>query len=105
MTLILDAGALIALDRKDRIMWRRFKSALVQGETPITHGGVVGQVWRGSGPRSALLARALSGVDVQALDDNLGRRAGELMALARKNDIIDAALVLLAADGDTVVTS
>ncbi len=105
MTLVLDSGALRALERHDRAMWRRFKSALLAGEVPVSHGGVIGQVWRGKGSRQALLAKALEGVDVKALDDDLGRAAGELLARARERDVIDAALVLLARDGDTIVTS
>jgi hypothetical protein len=105
MTLVLDSGALIALERNERAMWRRFKAALLAGEPPISHGGVVGQVWRARGARAALLARALGGVDVRGLDDELGRKAGALLARARKSDVIDAAVVLLAEDGDQVVTS
>jgi hypothetical protein len=52
-----------------------------------------------------LLAKALAGIDVRPLDDGLGRAAGELLARAGRRDVIDAALVLLAADGDHVVTS
>jgi hypothetical protein len=105
MTLILDAGALIALERNDRAMWRRLKSALLLNEIPITHGGVVGQAWRGRGPRSALLELALGSVDVRAVDESLGKRSGELLGRAKKSDVIDAALVLLAADGDAIATS
>jgi len=105
MALILDSGALIALERNDRGMWRRLKSALLLHEIPVTHGGVVGQIWRGKGARSALLARALAGLDVRGIDEALGKRSGELLARAKKNDVIDAALVLLSVDGDTIVTS
>lgn len=105
MTLVLDSGALIALERHDRAMWRRFKTACASGEVPVTHGGVVGQVWRGRGSRQALLATALAGVDVRSVDDTLGRAAGVLLAGARRRDVIDAALVLLAQDGDQIVTS
>src|SRR5262245_17196569 len=105
MTLILDSGGLIALERNDRPMWRRLKSALLASEIPITHGGVVGQVWRGHGPRSALLAKALTGIDVRPLSEDLGKLAGELLARAKKSDVIDAALVLLASDGDVIATS
>ncbi len=105
MTLILDSGALVALERHDRAMWRRLKAAHLGGSVPVSHGGVVGQVWRGGGPRQALLARALDGVDVRALDDRLGRATGELVSAARRRDVIDAALVLLAHDGDHIVTS
>jgi hypothetical protein len=105
MRLVLDSGAFIALERNERAMWRRLKAALVAREIPVSHGGVVGQVWRGKGARQALLGDALGGVDVRSLDDALGRSAGALLARSRTNDVIDAALVLLAADGDRVVTS
>ena len=105
MTVILDSGALIALERNDRAMWRRLKSSLLAQSVPLTHGGIIGQVWRGAGPRQAMLARALDGIDVRPLTDELGRAAGELLARSRSKDAIDAALVLLAADGDEIVTS
>lgn len=105
MSLILDASALIALDQNDRAMWRRLKAAHVAGDVPRSHGGVLGQAWRGKGPRQALLARALDAIDVRPLDSALGRAAGELLAANRTHDVIDAALVLLASDGDQIVTS
>jgi hypothetical protein len=103
MTLVLDAGALIALDRNDRAMWVRLKALLDARELAVTHGGVVGQVWRG-GARQARLATALAGIDVRPLNEALGRAAGELMGATRTSDVVDAALVLLAADGDEIVT-
>lgn len=105
MSLVLDAGAWIALDRHDRAMWRRLKVAQMAGEIPRSHGGVIGQVWRGRGARHALLAQALAGADVRSLDQRLGRAAGELLAVTKGRDVIDAALVLLADDGDQIVTS
>ncbi|MGE0363616.1 MAG: twitching motility protein PilT [Vicinamibacterales bacterium] len=105
MSLVLDAGAWIALDRHDRAMWRRLKVAQMAGEIPRSHGGVIGQVWRGRGARHALLAQALAGAEVRPLDQRLGRAAGELLAVTRGRDVIDAALVLLADDGDQIVTS
>ena len=105
MSLVLDSGALIALERNDRAMWRRLKAALLADRIPVTHGGIVGQAWRGGGPRQARLATALGGLDVRPLDDRLGRAAGELLARAGTNDVIDAALVRLAVDGDEIVTS
>jgi hypothetical protein len=104
MTLVLDAGALIALDRNDRAMWTRVKAAHDSGAAPVTHGGVVGQVWRG-GPRQARLAAALSGMEVRPLDERLGRAAGELLRTTRTADVVDAALALLAVDGDDVITA
>lgn len=104
MTLVLDSGALLALDRNERPMWVRLKAGQSSGQPPRTHAGVVGQVWRG-GPRQARLARALEGVDIAPIDEPLGRAAGELLAAAGLSDVIDAALVLLSEDGDDIVTS
>jgi hypothetical protein len=105
MKLVLDSGALIALERNDRPMWRRLKAAVRAGYVPVTHGGVVGQVWRGHGARQALLARALANLDVRPLDESLGRASGALLGVTDRHDVIDAALVLLARDGDQIVTS
>lgn len=105
MTLIIDTGALLALEKNDREIWRRWKSAWLAGFPPVTHGGVVGQVWRGGGPRQARLSMALDGIEVHPLDDELGRRAGVLLKRSGTSDVIDAALVLLAGDGDEIITS
>jgi hypothetical protein len=105
VSLVLDSGALIALEKNDRAMWRRLKAALLASSCPKSHGGIVGQAWRGGGPRQALLARALAGIDVRPLDESLGRAAGSLLARDGGADVIDAALVLLADDGDDIVTS
>lgn len=105
MSMVLDSGALIALERNDRAMWRRYKAAVLAREVPLTHGGVVGQAWRGGGPRQALLARALAGVDVRPLDERLARASGALLAASGQKDVVDAGLVLLANDGDRIITS
>ena len=60
-------------------------------------------MWRG-GPRQARLSQALDGIDVRALDEPLGRAAGRLLGAVGLADVIDAGVVLLAADGDEIVT-
>ena len=104
MTLVLDSGALMALERNERSMWVRLKAAERSGEIPLSHGGVLGQVWRG-GPRQARVSAALRGIDVRPLDRSLGRAVGELLARTSSLDVIDAAVVLLSVDGDQIVTS
>ena len=105
MSLVLDAGALVAVERANRDTIALIKQELLAGRTPLTHGGVVGQVWRGGSGRQANLARLLPALDIAGLDDTLGRRAGILLGRARMADVIDAALVLLATDGDFLLTS
>ena len=105
MRLVLDAGALVAVERAHRETIALIKQELLAGRTPVTHGGVVGQVWRGGSGRQANLARLLPALEIAGLDAALGRRAGVLLGRARMADVIDAALVMLAADGDTLLTS
>lgn len=103
MSLVLDSGALVALERNERPMWVRLKASQLEGDLPLTHAGVLGQVWRG-GARQARLSQALAGIDVRALDEPLGRAAGQLLAASGLVDVIDAGVVLLATDGDDIVT-
>lgn len=103
--LLLDAGALIAIERDDRDVVALIKSELEAGRAPKTHGGIVGQVWRGGSGRQARLARLLPGVEIAPLDSELGRSAGMLLKTSRSADVIDAALVALAGDGDDILTS
>ncbi|HUP85029.1 MAG TPA: hypothetical protein VM143_05100 [Acidimicrobiales bacterium] len=103
MSLVLDSGALVALERNERQMWVRLKGAQLDGDLPLTHAGVLGQVWRG-GSRQARLSQALGGIDIRPLDEQLGRAAGRLLGAAGLADVVDAAVVLLAVDGDEIVT-
>lgn len=104
MSAVLDAEALIALERGDRTMWAHFKHEVEAGRTPVTHSGVIGQVWR-NGSRQVRLARVLPGIETMPLDETAGRAAGTLLGAAGGTDVIDAALVSIAHDGDTIFTS
>jgi hypothetical protein len=103
--LVLDAGAFLAVERGDRDVMALVKRERNSGRSPVTHGGVVGQVWRSGGGKQAPVAMLLAGVEVAHLDDQLGRRAGLLLAASGGADVIYAALICLAADGDDVLTS
>ncbi|MFC2177222.1 hypothetical protein ACFLRH_02265 [Actinomycetota bacterium] len=102
---VLDAGALIAVERRDRATLALLKLAESRGFSLRTHAMVVGQVWRDASGRQANLARLLEGVDIRTVDGALGRAAGELCGKAATSDPIDAALALLAEPGDWVLTS
>lgn len=104
MTLVLDAGAFVAAERGSLAVAAGIARERRAGRIAVTHGGVVGQVWR-DGARQAVVARLLAGVRVVALDEALGRHAGALLARTSTSDVIDAALVLLAGDGDEILTS
>jgi len=47
----------------------------------------------------------LPALDIASLYATMGRRAGALLGRARMTDVIDAALVLFALDGDSLMTA
>jgi len=103
--LILDSGALVAVDRDDRAMVARLRAAQQHGLELRSNAMVIAQVWRDRHGRQANLARLLRAVDVRTVTQQDGRGAGVLQAAAGMADPIDATVVLLAAPGDRILTS
>jgi len=101
---ILDAGAFIAIERRDRRIEAMLR-VLHEQRVPLwTSAAVVAQVWR-SGRKQVLLAHILPGVGVRALAPGDDIRIGELLAITGTDDVIDGHVVLLADDTDRIVTS
>lgn len=90
---VLDAGALIAVDRADRRVIRLLELAR-EVHVPA---GALAQAWRNPA-RQVRLVRAMTadGVAVQSLDAAGARAAGQLCAATATSDIVDASVVLLA---------
>ena len=103
--LVLDAGALVAVDRGDRPMIARLAVAQQHGLELRSNAMVVAQVWRDRQGRQASLARLLRAVDVRAISHEDGRQAGVLLGQAGTTDPVDATVVLLARPGDRILTS
>jgi hypothetical protein len=104
MKAVLDAGALVAVDRLDRAIGAQLRVMQQQG-TPIrVSSAVVGQVWR-DGRRQANLARVLAGVGIEPLGMHDGKRIGELLAMVGSSDVVDAHVALMTAPADLVLTS
>jgi hypothetical protein len=103
--LILDAGALVGVDRDDPDVLHLLRRAQQAGLELRTNPMVVAQVWRDRRGRQANLARLLQAVKVQPIGDQDGREAGALLGQAGTADPIDATVVLLAKPGDRILTS
>lgn len=102
--LVLDAGALIAVDRDDPMVLAFLARSAVRRLPVVTSSPIVGQVWR-NGQRQARLARLLKGVQVVAPDESAARRGGLLLAETSLADIVDALLADLCRPGDLLLTS
>jgi hypothetical protein len=104
MTAVLDSGALIAIDRRDRKVGAMLRLLQRDGVPVRTSAGSIAQVWR-SGPRQANLSRALPGMEVAVLDETAAQRVGELLGSSGTSDIVDAHVALLVLPGGQVLTS
>lgn len=102
--IVLDAGALIALERNDRAMWAVLKLAALDGSDVLVPSAALAQVWRG-GAAQAQLSRALDHCVIASFDA-VARPVGELCGRAGTSDICDAQVALVAARrGDVLYTS
>jgi hypothetical protein len=101
---VLDAGALIAIDRRDRRVGAMLRLLQRDGVPVQTSAGAIAQVWR-DGRRQVNLARLLAGIDICGLDDGAARTIGELLRANGSSDLVDAHVALLVDRGDLVLTS
>lgn len=106
MTLVLDSGALIAVERADRPTLTMLEAARRQGRPLVVPVGVIAQVWRG-GSRQARLARFVGakGVDVEILTEAGAKAAGLLCGRAGTADVVDASVVVVARRHHATVVS
>jgi hypothetical protein len=104
VTAVLDAGALTAIDRRDRTVGAMLRVLQRDGEPVRTSAGAIAQVWR-AGRRQADLARALPGVEVAVLDELAAKKVGELLGSSGTSDLVDAHVALLVLPGGKVLTS
>lgn len=107
---VLDAGALIALERSDPRMIALLVDARAGRVRLILPDAVLARVWRGGSGRQARLA-SLVGLPEQRcervpLDTAAARRIGVAIRDSGHTDVVDVHVAHLAGDrGATVVTS
>jgi predicted nucleic acid-binding protein len=95
--IVLDAGALIAIDRGDRKIKTILKTVTKQKLPVVVPANVLIQAWR-DGAKQALLAKFLKEdwVTVTPVTDELARLSGVLLGKSSKRDAIDASVVATA---------
>ncbi|MGH2460302.1 MAG: PIN domain-containing protein [Chloroflexota bacterium] len=95
--LVLDAGALIGFDDRDRRAVVLIQRARELGAPIIVPAGALAQVWR-NGARQADLARLIRARDVDVVDlsASLAKATGELCGRRGTSDVVDASVVIIA---------
>jgi hypothetical protein len=101
---VLDAGALVAVERGDRRAFAILKAAHERSTPMATSAGVVAQGWY-DGSRQARLATVPCRCEVVDLTAMAARRIGPMLRATSTNDVVNAHVALLARPGDAVVTS
>jgi len=102
MSVVYDAGVLVAIDRSDRRIWADHKIRLEMGILPIVTSPVLAQVSRSG--RQAQLRRFLRGCQLVPFQTSDAHTVGSLLAAARTSDVVDAHVVVVATGG-AIITS
>jgi len=104
VSLILDAGALLAYGRGDNRLRAWIRQAKWTSTDMRTTTGAVAQVWR-NGAQQAHLATLLRSVFEVELGRTEARRIGTLLGRCRSTDVVDGSIMDAAVDGDEILTS
>ena len=101
--LTFDTGALMALERRQASIAAVLALATKRGRTITVPAAVVAEWWRGRTDRREDI---LAMVDVELLDDEVAKLAGEAIAATARATVVDAIVMASAAKrGDLVYTS
>ncbi len=97
-------GALRAAARGDRIVWAVHRAALANGIVPVVPVAAIAEAFR-TEARGDRLEALLCGAEVEDLDDEGARRAGELAARADTADLVAVATAQVAAGRNCAVVA
>jgi hypothetical protein len=94
VSVVYDAGGLIAAERSDRAVWADHRVRLEMGLVPVTTAPVVAQVSRSG--RQTQLRRFLRGCEVVRFDGDEAHDVGALAARTGVTDVVDVHVVVTA---------
>jgi len=94
VSVVYDAGALIAAERSDRAVWADHRVRLEMGLVPVATAPVVAQVSRSG--RQAQLRRFLRGCELVRFDGDEAHDVGALAGGAGVTDVVDVHVVVTA---------
>lgn len=102
--LVLDAGALIALERGNRRVAIVLRAILEAGFEVRVPTSALAQVWRG-GPRSARLARLVDACELDPLEERRAKEVGIRLGARAATDVVDCHVVCCALERNAAVAT
>lgn len=102
--LVFDAGALIGIERHDRVLWALLAEARERGTDMVVPASVLAEAWRGC-PRSAPVARLLEACTVDSLDESRAKEIGVRLGARDRSDVPDAHVVSCALAREALVAT
>jgi predicted nucleic acid-binding protein len=104
VSVLYDAGVLIAAERNDREVWAEHRARLELDVLPRSTAPVLAQVSRSR--RQVQLRRFLRGCEIQGFSLGEAHEVGALLGRAQKSDVVDAHLAIVASrSSSTVLTT
>jgi hypothetical protein len=103
VSVVYDAGVLVAAERNDRQVWADHRVRLEVGAVPVTTSPVVAQVSRS--PRQVQLRRLLRGCDIVGFASEEAHDVGALLGEAGASDVVDAHVVVTASKAGAIILS
>ena len=101
-TVVLDAGALIAVERDDRRVRSLLKGSVTPQTELIIPAIALAQSWRG-GSRAAPMVKWIEKSEVDSLDEARAKQTGERLGSRDTSDVSDAHVICCAVERDAVV--
>ncbi len=96
-TIVFDAGAVIAYERRDRRALALVENAKRDRATIVIPANVLAQVWRNGQRQSQLSALIqMTSVSVAPVDEIDARHAGRLLGISGTTDVVDASVIVVA---------
>jgi predicted nucleic acid-binding protein len=104
MTVVYDAGALLAAERNDRDFLAAHVTFMRQERNIVVPSPVLAQVWRG-GSRQVTVGRLLTACVIEPTSEQTARSAGFILGRARSSDAVDGIVVATALVYDALIVT
>ena len=102
--LVLDAGALIGLERGSETIAGLIEAADKRGDGVVIPASALAQVWRG-GPGAARLVKLLRTCEVDPLDEGRAKEIGVRLGAHGASDVADAHVVCCAVEREAALAT